>query len=153
MVLAAPSNLRRCVFGAAGLFLILSLGSGSADELYGKPPPNINVYLDKLVSSYPEWVDGYDQRYLHLKTGTKLLLSDQRTDKSFEELVEHPDIDDMFYVPYPAGSVPKQPPKNFDPGRVRFEPLFMMMYGDCRKNEVTSKLRSIEWLLAHKGGG
>ena len=71
-----------------------------------------------------------------LKNGTRLPISDHRTDKSFDELIEHPDIDDMFYVPYPAGSVPKQPPKDIDPGRVRFEPLFVAMYGDCRKNDV-----------------
>jgi hypothetical protein len=58
----------------------------------------------------------------------------------------------MFYVPYPAGSVPKQPPKDIDPGRVRFEPLFVAMYGDCRKNDVAPKLRTIEWLPAHSGG-
>jgi hypothetical protein len=79
-------------------------------------------------------------------------ISDHRTDKSFDELIEHPDIDDMFYVPYPAGSVPKQPPKDIDPGRVRFEPLFVAMYGDCRKNDVAPKLRTIEWLPAHSGG-
>ncbi len=26
------------------------------------------------------------------------------------------------------------------------------MYGDCRKNEVVKKLRSVEWLPAHHGG-
>jgi hypothetical protein len=82
----------------------------------------------------------------------KFAISDHKNDKSFNELLEHPDVDDMFYVPYPAGRDPKQPPKNFDPGRVRFEPVFTAMYGDCRKNEVTSRLRTIDWLSAHKGG-
>jgi D-alanyl-D-alanine carboxypeptidase len=35
---------------------------------------------------------------------------------------------------------------------VRFEPLFVAMYGDCRKNEIAPKLRTIEWLPAHSGG-
>jgi len=70
----------------------------------------------------------------------------------FEELLDHPDIDDMFYVPYPAGTWPRQPSKNFDPGRVRFEPLFLAMYGDCKKNEVMPKLRLIDWLPAHSAG-
>ena len=58
----------------------------------------------------------------------------------------------MFYVPYPAGAEPKQPPKNFDPGRVRFEPLLLAMYGDCKNNEVLTKLRTIQWLPAQGGG-
>ena len=52
----------------------------------------------------------------------------------------------------PCGSIPKQPDNNIDPGRVRFEPLFVAMYGDCRHNEVSKNLRTIEWLPKHYGG-
>ena len=136
----------------AGLFVLSLVAYAGAGELYGAPTQNINVYLDKLVSSYPNWIDSRSNEYLILKNGAKFAISDHRTDKSFNELLEHPDIDDMFYAPYPAGSIPKQPSTNFDPGRVRFEPLFITMYGDCKKNEVTSRLRTIEWLSAHNGG-
>ena len=74
----------------------------------------------------PARTDGY----LTMKNGVKFAISDHRDDKSFNELLEHPDIDDMFYVQYPAGNYPKQPPRNIDPGRVRSEPLFTAMYGD-----------------------
>jgi hypothetical protein len=136
---------------ASGLFLLTSF-SAVADELYGTPPPKIGAYLDKLVSSYSDWIAGHDGEYLILKNRSRFLLSDGRTNKSFEELIEHPDIDDMFYVPYPAGTEPRQPTKNFDPGRVRFDPLFVTMYGDCKKNEVVHKLRTIDWLPTHGGG-
>jgi hypothetical protein len=135
-----------------GVFLFTSLTSGIADELYGAAPRNISTYLDKLVNAYPVWIASRTNEQLIMKNGTKFSISDHRTDKSFNELLEHPDIDDMFYVPYSAGALPKPPPKNFDPGRVRFEPLFTAMYGDCRHNEVTTKLRTIEWLPAHNGG-
>ena len=139
--------------GLAAFALILSaLTPGIASDLYGAAPRNVSVYLNKLVSAYPTFVAKFDEEFLFLKEGQKFALSDHRTDKSFEEMLEHPDIDDMFYVPYPQGTVPKQPPKDFDPGRVRFEPLFVAMYGDCKKNEVTAKLRTIEWLPAHGGG-
>jgi hypothetical protein len=69
--------------------------------------------LKKLVSAY----QSFDEEFLVLRNGKKFALSDHRTDKSFEEMLEHPDIDDMFYVPYPRGTIPKQPAKNFDPGR------------------------------------
>ena len=125
---------------------------GIANEQYGAPPRDLSVYLSKLVSAYPNWIAKSDQEFLVLKNGQKFALSDHRTDKSFEEMLEHPDIDDMFYVPYPQGTAPKQPPKDFDPGRVRFEPLFVAMYGDCKRGEVDASLRTIEWLPTHGGG-
>jgi D-alanyl-D-alanine carboxypeptidase len=148
------SLLRRCISESlfAVVFLFASIGYLIADSTYGTPPPNVNAYLDKLVKSYPDWIESHDNEYLVLKNGLKFQLSDHRTDKSFEELLEHPDIDDMFYVPYSAGAEPKQPPKNFDPGRVRFEPLFVAMYGDCEKGGVVPKLRTIDWLPGHGGG-
>jgi hypothetical protein len=90
--------------------------------------------------------------FLTLKNGTRFLISDGRTDKTFQELLESPDIDDMFYARYPAGAEPKQPDVNSDPGRVRFAPLFAAMYGDCTKNEVAQNLRTVKWLPKHGGG-
>jgi D-alanyl-D-alanine carboxypeptidase-like protein len=124
----------------------------SADEKYGAPPPELRLHLDRLVRSYPDWIAGADDQNVILKNGARLPISDHRTDKSFDELLEHPDIDDRFYAPYPVGSAPKPPPRNADPGRVRYEPLFIAMYGDCRKNEVVPKLKTVEWLPAHNGG-
>ena len=138
---------------AAFALILFALTSPSiAGDLYGAPPGDVSVYLNKLVSAYPRFIAKLDDEFLLLKNGSKFALSDHRIDKLFEEMLEHPDIDDMFYVPYPRGTVPKQPPTNFDPGRVRFEPLFVAMYGDCKKNEVTANLRTIEWLPAHGGG-
>jgi hypothetical protein len=104
------------------LFVLPFISSATADESYGTPVGDVDAFLDKLVSSYPDWIASRTNEYLSMKNGMKFAISDHRTDKTFDELIEHPDIDDMFYVPYPAGSDPKQPPKNFDPGRVRFEP-------------------------------
>jgi D-alanyl-D-alanine carboxypeptidase len=123
-----------------------------ADELYGAPPENLAEYLDRLAQFYPATISRHDAEFLYLKDGTKFPISDHRTDKTFQELLEKPDIADMFYAPYPKGTLPKQPDKNMDPGRVRFEPLFVVMYGDCRKNEVTKSLRTIKWLPKHGGG-
>jgi hypothetical protein len=147
-----PSNRRRAAGLASGVVLLLSVGPGIANDRYGAPPSDINVDLDKLQRAYPDWIASVSSDYVVLKNGTRFAVSDHRTDKSFEELIEHPDIDDMFYAPYPAGGEPKQPPKNFDPGRVRYGPLFVAMYGDCKKNEVNRKLKTIAWLPAHNGG-
>lgn len=132
--------------------VVLTVSSAFAGEAYGAAPPNLNAYLDNLVSAYPDWVARYDNRFVILKSGIKFEISDNKLNKSFDELLEKPDIDDTFSMPYPTGTKPKQPAKNFDPGRVQFEPLLIAMYGDCKRNEVLSKLRTIQWLPAHAGG-
>lgn len=134
------------------VMITFSVATSRAEGLYGATPKNIKEYLDRLVSSYPDKIDGYDSEYLILKNGLKFRISDGLTNKTFQELLERPDIDDMFYVQYPVGAVPTQPAKNIDPGRVRFEPLFIAMYGDCNKNEVVKNLRTIKWLPKHGGG-
>ena len=135
------------IFGSS----VCHVASG-ADGSYGAMPSNIHEFLDRLVKYYPDTVSDYDDDFLILKSGQKFRISDNRTDKTFQELLEKPDIDDMFYARYPDGTAPKQPEKNMDPGRVRFEPLFVAMYGDCRKGEVSRNLRTIKWLPKHDGG-
>ena len=134
-------NIQCRVAFILGVFSFTSITSGIADELYGAPVRDIDVYLDKLVNAYPKAIASRTNEYLVMKNGAKLPISDHRTDKSFNALLEHPDIDDMFYVQYPARTPPKPPPKNFDPGRVRFEPLFTAMYGDCRRDQVVTNHR------------
>ena len=133
--------------------LLVCTISSKADDSYGAPPPNMTTHLDRLARSYPDWIAGYDEKYLMLKRGEeKFAISDGGTNKSFEEMLEKPDIDDMFFAPYPAGSTPQQPARNSDPGRVRFEPLFVSMYGDCKENQVVKNLRTIPWLPRYDGG-
>jgi D-alanyl-D-alanine carboxypeptidase len=132
--------------------ILLSNPSSKAEDLYGREPNNLKERLGSLVRSYPDFIASYDDKFLILKDGTKFQISDGKTNKTFEELLEKPDIDDMFYIPYPAGRTPQQPAKNSDPGRVRFGPLFVAMYGDCKNDEVVKKLRTIDWLPKHGGG-
>lgn len=119
---------------------------------FGAAPTNVGEYLDRLVLAYPDVIERFDIRYLYLRNGTKFLISDGNYFKTFEQLLTHPDIDDMFYAPYPFGEAPTKPPLDSDPGRVRFTPLFKAMYGDCSRGEVAHRLRSIKWLPAHAGG-
>ena len=65
-------------------------------------PDSLKEDLDRLVAAYPDTVAGHDNMFLTLKNGTRFLISDGRTDKTFQELLESPDIDDMFYARYPA---------------------------------------------------
>ena len=90
---------------------------------YGAPPAELKAQLGRLVTAYPDTISGYDKDALILKDGTRLPISDGRTDKTFEQLLNAPDIDDMFAFAYQAGAPAKAPAVNFDPGRVRVEAL------------------------------
>ena len=63
-----------------------------ASELYGAPPKNLKQYLERLKRSYPNMIVDYDEELLILKNGTKFHISDHRIDKTFQELLEKPDI-------------------------------------------------------------
>ena len=136
----------------AVVFLLAPGAAAPADGGYGAPPPDLPARLDRLVKAYPDFIAGHDGTFVTLRSGVKFPISDGRSGKSFDALLEHPDIDDMFYAVYPAGTAPAAPPKNFDPGRVRYEPLFVAMYGDCHKGETEPHLRAVAWLPRHNGG-
>src|SRR5262249_55249787 len=112
------------------------VGATGAENTYGAAPGNLKDHLDRLMRSYPDQIAGHDTEFLVLKNGLKFRISDGRTNKTLRELLESPDIDDMFYSAYPLGAEPKQPETDADPGRVRFEPLFVAMYGDCNRNQA-----------------
>jgi len=136
------------------LMMSLALAATSAlvGERYGAPPADIASFLKRLAEAYPEAIADFDGVELRLRSGDRLRISDGHTDKSFEELLDQPDIDDMFAFAYPAGAAPAQPPDNFDPGRVRVEALFRAIYGDCRATHIQKAMRDIEWLPRHGGG-
>jgi hypothetical protein len=79
-------------------------------------------------------------------------ISDGRSGKSFDELLNSPDIKDQFAIPYPLGTDLKAPSLNEDPGRIRNEKFFIKMYGDCRKGEVAKRLKPVAW-MPNRGGG
>ena len=115
-------------------------------------PARADPALDALVAAYPDFLAGYDQEDLVWKDGSRMPLSDGRNDKTFDQLLDNPDIKDQFRFPYPLGSELKVPAVNEDPGRVRNEKFFVKMYGDCRKGEVAKRLEQVAWMPARRGG-
>lgn len=107
---------------------------------------------DDLVRAYPGAVARIDGGMLVMASGQRFPISDGRTDKTAAERLDHPDIDDMFVDRYPVGGPLTAPPRDVDPGRVRFLPLFTALYGDCRKGGVAPRLRSVAWMPRHGGG-
>jgi D-alanyl-D-alanine carboxypeptidase-like protein len=116
------------------------------------PPAFADPALDALVAAYPDHLASHDGKDLVWKDGTRMPISDGRTGKSFQQLLDAPDIKDQFAYPYPLGPDVKQPAENEDPGRIRYEPFFVKMYGDCKKGEVTKRMKPVAWMPGRGGG-
>ena len=102
--------------------------------------------MDTLVRSYPDFLTGHEGNELIWKDGTRMRFDDGKTGKDFETLLNSPSLKDMFYAPYIPGKRSGTPDVNVDPGRVRFEPFFLKMYGNCKKGETARTLVDIVWL-------
>ena len=129
---------------AALLAFMLSTIAAAAD-------PMSNA-LDALVAAYPDHLAAHQGNDLVWKDGTRMRIADGRADKTFQHLLEQPDIKDQFAFRYPLGPNVMPPAVNEDPGRIRYEPFFAKMYGDCRKGEVGKRLKPVAW-LPKRGGG
>ncbi len=106
--------------------------------IYGKCDVNAN----KLVSSYHSIKECKDN-YIIMQDGKRFIYDDGKG-KNFNQLLNHPDIEDMFKFLYPKKFI-WQMPKNYDPGRIRYEPLFRAIYGNSA-NEVRRNLTTIRWV-------
>jgi len=115
-------------------------------------PSTADPALDALVAAYPDHLARYQGNDLIWKDGTRMPIADGRAEKTFQQLIEQPDIKDQFGFRYPLGAEVKPPALNEDPGRIRFEPFFFKMYGDCRKGEVGKRLKPVAW-MPKRGGG
>lgn len=149
---SAGSNRGVRILLASSLFLLAAPAAAKDAVTYGQNPPDLTVHLERLVAAYPEMIVGFDDTALILKNGVRLPLSDGRSDKTAAELLDDPDIGDMFAFAYPVGAPAAQPPLDFDPGRIRVEPLFRALYGDCQTEKMWDRMRSISWVPAHGGG-
>lgn len=107
--------------------------------------------LDALIAAYPDHLAGVEGNELVWKDGTRMPVSDGRSNKTFEQLLENPDLSDQFAIPYPLGRDFKVPAENHDPGRIRNEAFFLKMYGDCRKREVENRLKPLDWFKDQGG--
>ena len=94
-----------------------------------------------LMESYPDFIIGYEEGNLILKDGTRVVYDDGKS-KSFEEMLDNSDPEDMFFIKYVE---PENEPEYLaDSGRSRCELLFKKMYGNSAA-AVQKKLVSVDW--------
>ncbi|MGZ3999739.1 MAG: M15 family metallopeptidase [Mucilaginibacter sp.] len=111
---------------------------------YGQKNDSIPAGAKKLMGCYPGFVTGYANNYIIFKDGSKLIWDDRIKNKFYQALLDKPDLKDMFGQKYETGQIRGLPAKNFDPGRIRYEPFFEKIYGNTRAR-VEKNLVTITW--------
>jgi hypothetical protein len=148
------STMPRSASAAAlALLCAASCGNGAANGQGARPAPAPPAASGPaiLARAYPDHVASVDATHVVMRDGTRLAISDGIAGKTRAERLRRPDIDDMFADPYVPGR-PQGPPQNGeDPGRARNEPFFDRIYGDCRRGEVSPRLREVRW-MPRRGG-
>ena len=95
--------------------------------------------LKKLVKAYPDFLDSADENHLYWKDQTIMDWDDGTPNKTHDEKLDNPDLEDMMSQVYVKGVNWDSPPaEDFEPGRIRYEPFFKKMYGSvfrklCRR--------------------
>lgn len=96
--------------------------------------------VKKIMSCYKDIV-GFENNHLIFSNKTKLVFNDSK-EKKLTELLDNPDVEDMFYWKYNANI--DIPAKNEDAGRIRNEVFLKSLYGSS-KEEVRKNLKSLNW--------
>lgn len=115
------------------LFLVLIFQNGFSQEI----PLNVQ----KLIKAYPNQIVGYKDNKVIFSDKSNLIYDDFKN-KTNQELLENPDIEDQFKFVYNKANmnlIPKE-----DAGRIRNEAFFKKIYGNS-KSEVESKMTEIIW--------
>jgi hypothetical protein len=121
--------------------LTLWAGVASADD----------APLEALRNSYPNAITRVDGNAVVFRDGTRMEAGADDPAKSFDALIAHANLRDMFRLAYPKGAALAPPSENFDPGRFRDKAFFDRLYGDCRKGEVERRLVAVTWLAKSWG--
>ncbi|RKR80042.1 D-alanyl-D-alanine carboxypeptidase-like protein [Mucilaginibacter gracilis] len=97
-----------------------------------------------LITCYGNAIAGYADNYIIFKDKSKLIWDDGIKNKSFQQILDKPDLKDMFTQHYLKGTPTMHPAKNYDPGRIRNEALFLKIYGNTEQ-QVRKHLTTINW--------
>ena len=134
---------------SAVIFILLSLSvsfniSKSSISI-ADTSENIPEGLNKLLRAYPDFLDSAGENTLYWKDGTEMVYNDGIENKSHDEKLDNPDLEDMMSQEYALGDLLKEPEENFEPGRIRYEPFFRKMYGD-NASEVKQNIENVKWV-------
>ena len=108
--------------------------------------PVIAPALLKLQKAYPGHFRISYPDHIVWNDGTVMTFNINIAGSEFSEHRHYPDLAAQMATPYLKGrDYPVPVPKNYDPGRTRYEPFFLKMYGESAE-DVRKKLAPVRWL-------
>ena len=132
-------QMRRSVLlGLTALFLL-------AAKLRRSPLTTRSSW-DALVASYPDHLKGHEGNDIVWKDDTRMPFDDGKPGKPFPQLLDLPLSRICSTCPTSWATLACALKRDTDPGRVRYEPFFTKMYGDCRKRETAKSMVDVIWL-------
>ena len=100
-----------------------------------------------LMLAYPGFITNIEKKgndvFCVMKSGKRIIYDDKKN-KSHEEILVNPDLQDMLKDPYPLTKNNEVMEKDFDPGRGRNYELLNEVYGSSRKG-IESNLTSLKY--------
>jgi len=102
------------------------------------------IGVQKLMAAYPSQIKGYEDGFLIFHDQSRMVYDYGQINNTHTELLDEPDLKDMFAYPYPMGIVITPPEHNQDPGRIRNLEFYKKIYGQTRE-EVEQHLTEIVW--------
>jgi hypothetical protein len=105
--------------------------------------------LECLAKAYPDFLKSDGVNAVVWKDGTKMVFDDGKVKSDFDTMLDQASLKDQMSTCYHRGEQYTVPPAvNYDPGRARYEPFFLKMYGSTPE-EVRKKLVPVIWLPKH----
>ena len=99
-----------------------------------------------LLAAYPDHLCGGGPNHIEWCDGTRMPYDDGRRKRDHQARLAAADLEDQMSQRYPVGDRSFGPPaRDYDPGRIRYEPFFRKMYGDSR-GAVNNTLTTIRWM-------
>ncbi|PJI42803.1 MAG: hypothetical protein CTR54_09985 [Rhizobium sp.] len=127
-----------------GSFALMCLGFALAGSAAAAGDLGLDGKLRLLVAAYPETIAGIEDGRLTFRDGAEPLLIDDGKAKDHFTKLEKGDVEDSLSQDYPVGPCETKPAVNFDPGRIRSDPLMMRLYGASAR-EVERSLVKVAW--------
>ena len=85
----------------------------------------------RLLRPIPDHITAHNEKDVIWRDGSRSPISNGRSGKTFDQMLDDPDIKDQFAIPYPLGTALKIPAVNEDPGRIPY---------NCRPIAQTNRL-------------
>lgn len=130
-----------------GIMAVSAIAQSSASADKKSIPRGAEI----LMTVYPDYVIGYEDGNLLMSDGSTIIYDDRR-EKSFVQILDETDPEDMFAFKYDLNSW--TPGEMQDAGRNRCKELFNKMYGSSTK-DAAIKLVPVRWpfgLASSRGG-